>query len=143
MTTEGEEKDEKDAFAYSWYLPVKGRKARAGAQPSDRPTEEPSEQGPKPASEVFVEPTHTLAEPAQTQAASSSRPKEAFGPRFKVSSSLLRIAGLSVWSIISGVGMIALLVTQNPVPLTPVLALVGIWAVVSILIWSLPSKLTK
>jgi hypothetical protein len=60
-----------------------------------------------------------------------------------VSPSTLKIAGLAGWSIIAGGGMIALLATKSPPPMGNVLALVGVWAALSALIWFVPGKLIK
>jgi hypothetical protein len=141
MTNEGEAKDgkdEKDPFAYSWYLPT-GAKARAG----EHPLEPSSEQEPEPENEAMVESGQRVSEPEPRQVAAGSRSGGGSGFHLKASASQLRIVGLSVWSVVSGVGMIALLVTQNPIPLTPVMTLGGLWAAVSAIIWFLPSKLSK
>jgi hypothetical protein len=142
MATEPEgnnEKDQKDPFAYSWYLPVTGGKPPTGAEPTEQPPQPES----KGQMEGGAESDESPSEPTPFQDSADSGPREALGPRFKVSPSLLRVVGLSAWSIVSGVGIIALLVTQNPFQLTPVLGVVGLWAVVSGLIWFLPGKISN
>jgi hypothetical protein len=138
MTTEGEAKDEKDPFAYSWYLPT-GGKARGREQPLE-PSSVPE---PEPENEGMVESEQPVSEPVPRQVASGSRSARGSGFQLKASTSQLRIAGFSVWSIISGAGTIALLLTQNPFPITQFVVLVGVWGAVSALIWFIPSRLTK
>ena len=137
MSAQAKRKVGEEPFTYSWYLPVAGGKGSSGTQAAVllENEAEPEIQG------------QEMVEPGSEQAKALSQPEAAAveqtgGPAHKVTPTNLRLIALSSWSAVSGVGM-ALLVTQSPVHVNNVLALVGVWAALSGLIWYLPGKLMK
>jgi hypothetical protein len=124
MSAQSKQKANEERFIYSWYLPVQG-----GEDPA------PAEQ----AGAVETEEQYVESPPVTKQSAH----KLSLGAGFNLSSPHLKLLGLAAWSVIAGGGLIALLITHSPVPVNNVLAICGVWAALSALIWFVPGRLVK
>jgi hypothetical protein len=135
MSAQSKRKVSEERFSYSWYLPVPGGEGSVTAAATV-------------SQQVPPEVQPVVPQPASATSKGQSRKYGAthlrgLGSQVSISSSMLKIAGIAGWSIAAGVGLIALLATQSPVPMGNVLALCGVWAAISALIWFVPGKLMK
>src|SRR5579863_1650883 len=121
-----------EPFQYSWHLPVSGMGgiARTAQAPGVQP-EEPQEaaaSGPPMA--------------VQTASEEYARPAEGTGMSLHIALSrrTLALGGIGAWTIAAAGGSIAMVAAHPSVPLTSLLAVGGVWAALSALIWFLPPK---
>ena len=133
MSTQNKRKASEERYIYSWYLPVPGGE-KTGAHPMAADTMEIEDQP--------EEPMQVNTEYLPVEQVSSGQ-KGALDMHLKLSGSSLKLLGLAGWSAVAGGGLIALLATRSSFATDNVIALCGVWAGLSALIWFLPDIMTK
>ena len=139
MSTQTKRKANEERFTYSWYLPVTGSKGSGGSQANvllEKETDSAAKD------EAAVESTPNLVQTIEQPEILALGRRVVPGTRLSVSPFKLRLVALPSWTAVAGVGM-ALLITQSPIPMNSVLALGGVWATISALVWYLPAKLMR